>query len=107
MSLLIEANQELPPWLDDMYTEARYSGSSSRRPTGGTKGRFSGGGFGARDYRQQPSSGPGRSNGPSRPGGYGGKLKRNILKVKLNNCSLQETIIKRFKKLNRCIILYI
>ncbi|KAL6434307.1 hypothetical protein ACFW04_006026 [Cataglyphis niger] len=71
VSLLIEANQELPPWLDDMYTEARYSGSATRRPTS-TKGRFSGGGFGARDYRQQPSSGSGRSNGPSRPGGYGG-----------------------------------
>lgn len=75
VSLLIEANQELPPWLDDMYTEARYSGSSSRRPANTKGGRFSGGGFGARDYRQQPSSGSGRSNGPSRPGGYGGKLK--------------------------------
>jgi len=75
VSLLVEANQELPAWLDDMYTEARYSGGGSRRP-GGTKSvRFSGGGFGARDYRQQPSSGPGRNNGPSRPGGYGGKLK--------------------------------
>lgn len=82
VSLLIEANQELPPWLDDMYTEARYSGgggggsSGSRRPGNtGKGGRFSGGGFGARDYRQQPSSGSGRSNGPSRPSGYGGKLK--------------------------------
>lgn len=84
VSLLIEANQELPSWLDDMYTEARYSGGS-RRPGGGggggggggTKGRFTGGGFGARDYRQQPSSGSGRNNGSSRPGNYGGKLKSN------------------------------
>ncbi|XP_077258318.1 ATP-dependent RNA helicase bel isoform X2 [Temnothorax americanus] len=80
VNLLNEANQDLPPWLGDMSSEARYSGGSSRRPGGGggggggggTKGRFAGGGFGARDYRQQPSSGPGRSNGPSRPGGYGG-----------------------------------
>ncbi|CAK9823926.1 ATP-dependent RNA helicase DDX3Y [Anthophora retusa] len=72
VSLLIEANQELPPWLDDMFSEARYSGAGSRR-TGTTKGgRFSGG-FGARDYRQQPSSGSARNNGSSnRPGNYGG-----------------------------------
>ncbi|KOC63923.1 ATP-dependent RNA helicase bel, partial [Habropoda laboriosa] len=70
VSLLIEANQVLPPWLDDMFSEARYSGGGSRR-TGTTKGRFSG--FGARDYRQQPSSGSARNNGSSnRPGSYGG-----------------------------------
>lgn len=72
VSLLIEANQDLPPWLDDMFSEARYTGGGSRRPGGSTKGRFSGGAFGARDYRQQPSSGPMRNNGSSRPGGYGG-----------------------------------
>ncbi|XP_031830908.1 ATP-dependent RNA helicase bel isoform X2 [Nomia melanderi] len=72
VSLLIEANQELPPWLDDLFSEVRYSGGGSRRAGGSTKGRFSGG-FGARDYRQQPSSGPVRNNGSSnRPGGYGG-----------------------------------
>ncbi|XP_068968080.1 putative ATP-dependent RNA helicase Pl10 [Bombus flavifrons] len=71
VSLLIEANQELPPWLDDMFSEARYSGGGSRR-AGSTKGRFSGG-FGARDYRQTPSSGSARNNGSSnRPGSYGG-----------------------------------
>ena len=71
VSLLVEANQELPPWLDDMFSEARYSGGGSRR-TGSTKGgRFSGG-FGARDYRQTPSSGSARNNGSSRPGSYGG-----------------------------------
>ncbi|KAG6800313.1 putative ATP-dependent RNA helicase Pl10 [Apis laboriosa] len=71
VSLLVEANQELPPWLDDMFSEARYSGGGSRR-AGSTKGRFSGG-FGARDYRQQPSSGSARNNGSSnRPGSYGG-----------------------------------
>nr|XP_033326000.1 ATP-dependent RNA helicase bel [Megalopta genalis] len=72
VSLLLEANQELPPWLDDMFNEVRYSGGGSRRAGGSTKGRFSGG-FGARDYRQQPSSGPVRNNGSSnRPGSYGG-----------------------------------
>ncbi|CAL7943765.1 unnamed protein product [Xylocopa violacea] len=71
VSLLLEANQELPPWLDDMFSEARYAGSGSRR-AGSTKGRFSSG-FGARDYRQQPSSGSARNNGSSnRPGSYGG-----------------------------------
>ena len=71
VSLLIEANQDLPPWLDDMFTDARHSGGGSRRTTN-TKGRFSAG-FGARDYRQQPSSGPPRNNGSSnRAGGYGG-----------------------------------
>ncbi|XP_015122823.1 ATP-dependent RNA helicase DDX3X [Diachasma alloeum] len=74
VSLLVEANQELPPWLDNMFSEARNSGGV-RRPGGGTKssgGRFSSG-FGARDYRQNPSSGMPRSNGPSgRPGGFGG-----------------------------------
>ncbi|XP_076384994.1 ATP-dependent RNA helicase bel [Megachile rotundata] len=71
VSLLLEANQELPHWLDEMFAEARYSGGGSRR-AGSTKSRFSGG-FGARDYRQQPSSGSARNNGSSgRPGGYGG-----------------------------------
>lgn len=71
VSLLIEANQELPPWLEDMFSEARYTGGGSRRTTS-TKGRFSAG-FGARDYRQTPSSGPLRNNGSAnRPGSYGG-----------------------------------
>lgn len=72
VSLLIEANQELPSWLHDLYSDSRYTGSGARRP-GNTKGRFSGGGFGGRDYRQQPSSGPPRNNSSnSRPGSYGG-----------------------------------
>ncbi|XP_076686753.1 ATP-dependent RNA helicase bel isoform X2 [Andrena cerasifolii] len=71
VSLLIEANQELPSWLDNMFTNSRHPGGASRR-TPNTKGRFSAG-FGARDYRQQPSSGPPRNNGSSnRAGGYGG-----------------------------------
>ncbi|XP_047353810.1 ATP-dependent RNA helicase bel isoform X2 [Vespa velutina] len=78
VSLLVEANQELPPWLEDLFAEVRYSSGCSRRP-GSTKGRFSGG-FGARDYRQQPSGGSTRNNGPSsRPGSYGEQnIKINI-----------------------------
>ncbi|XP_076662443.1 ATP-dependent RNA helicase bel isoform X2 [Halictus rubicundus] len=74
VSLLIEANQELPPWLEDMFSEVRYSGGATRRPGGSsTKGGRFGSAFGARDYRQQPSSGPLRNNGSSsRPGSYGG-----------------------------------
>lgn len=77
VSLLLEANQELPSWLENMFSEARHTGGP-RRPGGSssttTKNtRFGSGGFGARDYRQQPSSGMGNRNGPpSRPGGYGG-----------------------------------
>lgn len=45
VSLLVEANQELPPWLDDMFTEARYGGGGSRRPGGGGGGGGGGGRF--------------------------------------------------------------
>ncbi|CAG5108636.1 Similar to DDX3Y: ATP-dependent RNA helicase DDX3Y (Homo sapiens) [Cotesia congregata] len=73
VSLLVEANQELPPWLENLFSDVKHSGGA-RRPGGTTKNtRFGSGGFGARDYRQQPSSGMGNRNGPSsRPGGYGG-----------------------------------
>ncbi|XP_017893478.1 putative ATP-dependent RNA helicase Pl10 [Ceratina calcarata] len=76
VSLLIEANQELPPWLDEMFSEAKYSGGGSRRTASTKGGRFSGG-FGARDYRQTPSSGSARNNGSSRPGSYGGSYGGN------------------------------
>lgn len=77
VSLLIEANQELPGWLDDMFSEAKYSGGGSRRTASTKGGRFSGG-FGARDYRQTPSSGSARNNGSSnRPGSYGGSYGGN------------------------------
>ncbi|KAL7286258.1 hypothetical protein TKK_0019435 [Trichogramma kaykai] len=71
--LLLEANQDLPSWLDSMFNDNRHGGGSSRRPA--AKGRFSGG-FGARDYRQSGGGGgpPSRSNGSygGRPAGYGG-----------------------------------
>ncbi|XP_034949438.1 ATP-dependent RNA helicase DDX3X [Chelonus insularis] len=76
VSLLIEANQELPQWLETMFTEFKHTGGARRPGGGGTKnGRFGSGGFGARDYRQQTNSGMGSRNGPSSrngPNGYGG-----------------------------------
>lgn len=76
VQLLIEANQELPSWLENMSMEVRHSGAGSgaRRP-GNTKsgggGRFTSA-FGARDYRQQTGAGSARNNGAGRPGSYGG-----------------------------------
>ncbi|KAL1140587.1 hypothetical protein AAG570_000517, partial [Ranatra chinensis] len=76
VDLITESKQELPPWLENMYTDARHS-SSSRRP-GGKGGRYSSG-FGARDYRQQGGGGGSIAGGrnSSRSGGgsynsYGG-----------------------------------
>ncbi|XP_033224333.1 ATP-dependent RNA helicase bel isoform X2 [Belonocnema kinseyi] len=73
LSLLSEANQELPAWLSNMSSEARQTGGTSRRPGGAKSGRFASS-FGARDYRQTGAGGgPPRSSGPSgRPGSYGG-----------------------------------
>lgn len=71
--LLIEANQELPEFLNNMCSDIRYTGGTTRRTGGSTKGGRFTSAFGARDYRQQPSSGPLRNNGSSsRPGSYGG-----------------------------------
>ncbi|XP_011504451.1 PREDICTED: ATP-dependent RNA helicase bel [Ceratosolen solmsi marchali] len=67
VSLLVEANQELPQWLESMYVEGRHGGGS-RRPPAKSSSRF-----GAKDYRQSSGGGPpGRSNGPSSRPGYGG-----------------------------------
>lgn len=76
VSLLAEANQELPGWLQNMTSDSRHGGASSRRPASSKNSRFSGG-FGARDYRQSSGGGggggmTGRSNMYGRSGGYGG-----------------------------------
>lgn len=55
LDLLVEAKQEVPSWLENMAYEQHHKGGSSR---GRSKGRFSGGGFGARDYRTSSSAGP-------------------------------------------------
>ncbi|XP_014681375.1 PREDICTED: ATP-dependent RNA helicase DDX3X-like isoform X2 [Priapulus caudatus] len=62
VQLLVETNQDLPPWLESMGFENK-SQQQSRR---GGKGKYSGG-FGSRDYRQQGSQRQG-----SRGGGGGG-----------------------------------
>ena len=68
----MEANQDIPTWLQQMYSDVRHGGGSARRPTA-KSGRFSSS-FGARDYRQQSGGGGGGPprSAPSRPN-YGGK----------------------------------
>nr|ACT35658.1 PL10-like protein [Haliotis asinina] len=63
LDLLVEANQEVPTWLESMAHEARSSGGTSRR--GGGR-RYGSGGFGARDYRQQNKQN--KSGGFATPG---------------------------------------
>ena len=57
VEILQEANQELPTWLEAMGMEARsqYGG----RRSGGSKGRFGGTGFGAKDVRYEGEAGAG------------------------------------------------
>lgn len=69
VDLLMEANQEVPPWLEQMALHYQKG-----KPRGGGK-RFTGG-FGSRDYRQQPKGimgkgGAGRGMPPGRMGGGG------------------------------------
>ncbi|XP_034429171.1 DEAD-box helicase 3 X-linked a isoform X18 [Hippoglossus hippoglossus] len=76
LDILVEAKQEVPPWLESLAYEHQHKSN----PRGRSK-RFSGG-FGARDYRQTPggaatfaSSRGGRNPGGSRGfggGGFGG-----------------------------------
>nr|XP_004665808.1 ATP-dependent RNA helicase DDX3X isoform X3 [Jaculus jaculus] len=72
LDLLVEAKQEVPPWLESMAFEHHYKGSSRGRSK---SSRFSGG-FGARDYRQSSgsssSSFSGSRTSSSRSGGGGG-----------------------------------
>ncbi|XP_041352656.1 ATP-dependent RNA helicase DDX3X-like isoform X3 [Gigantopelta aegis] len=55
LDLLVESNQEVPPWLESMSCEARPAGGITRRG----RGRYGGSGFGARDYRQTKNPKPG------------------------------------------------
>ncbi|XP_058799331.1 ATP-dependent RNA helicase bel isoform X2 [Phymastichus coffea] len=71
VALLMEANQELPQWLDNMYSDSRHGGGGGGRRPASKGSRFSGA-FGARDYRQSSGGPPGRSNGSAKSGGYGG-----------------------------------
>nr|AJW77404.1 pl10 [Alitta virens] len=76
VDLLIEAKQEVPPWIESIAYEARTMGGSGRRPQ---NKRFGGGGFGSRDYRQMGGPGGGRGGGgnpmrsnPVGPQAFGG-----------------------------------
>ncbi|XP_053296452.1 DEAD-box helicase 3 X-linked a isoform X10 [Pleuronectes platessa] len=73
LDILVEAKQEVPPWLESLAYEHQHKSTGRGRSK-----RFSGG-FGARDYRQTPggaasftsSRGGGRNPGGGR-GGFGG-----------------------------------
>ncbi|XP_070173554.1 ATP-dependent RNA helicase DDX3X-like isoform X2 [Littorina saxatilis] len=69
LDLLVEANQEVPPWLESLAYDTRPSSTRSR---GGPRrfGNSGGSGFGGRDYRQNKP--PGKSFGGQGGGGGGG-----------------------------------
>lgn len=84
VELLVETNQEVPRFLEDMQSNDRFGGP--RRTGGGGGGgggrnnsnRYGGNGFGSRDYRQGQSGGGNKgsnrnNNSGSRGsgGGYG------------------------------------
>ncbi|XP_076011339.1 DEAD-box helicase 3 X-linked a isoform X3 [Genypterus blacodes] len=68
LDILVEAKQEVPSWLESLAYEHQHKST-----TRGRSKRFSGG-FGARDYRQQPGGSGGFSGGRvgRNPGGHGG-----------------------------------
>nr|XP_005168847.1 DEAD (Asp-Glu-Ala-Asp) box helicase 3b isoform X3 [Danio rerio] len=68
LDILVEAKQEVPSWLESLAYEHQHKSSSRGRSK-----RFSGG-FGARDYRQNSSSGGGGfgGRGGRSTGGHGG-----------------------------------
>merc|ERR1719205_182085 len=54
IEILVEANQELPSWLESIEMDSRFSfGGGGRRGGGGNRSK---GGFGGRDYRFDKSS---------------------------------------------------
>lgn len=84
VELLVETNQELPGFLEEMAND-RYGGPRRGNNQRGGGNRYGGSGFGSRDYRQPQNSsrggsgnrGYGNSGGSSDRGGnrsYGGKL---------------------------------
>merc|ERR1711936_777679 len=71
VELIVEANQDLPSWLEAMSMESRNMyGGGGRRGGGGNRSK---GGFGGRDYRFDKSSngGGGGWSGPPGTGGGG------------------------------------
>ncbi|KAG5681267.1 hypothetical protein PVAND_010718 [Polypedilum vanderplanki] len=77
VELLIETNQELPGFLEEMAND-RYSGPRRSNNNRGGNSRYGGSGFGSRDYRQPQgnqrygSGGAGSNSGNSGNRSYGG-----------------------------------
>jgi len=71
VELIVEANQDLPSWLEAMSLDSRNMyGGGGRRGGGGNRSK---GGFGGRDYRfDKSSNGGGGGGGWSGPPGTGG-----------------------------------
>ncbi|KAJ3591904.1 hypothetical protein NHX12_007034 [Muraenolepis orangiensis] len=67
LDILVEAKQEVPSWLESLAYEHQHKGPTRGR---GKSGRFSGSGFGAKDYRQTPG---GSANFGASRGGSGGR----------------------------------
>merc|ERR1711963_104139 len=67
VELIVEANQDLPSWLEAMSLDSRnmYGG-------GGRRGGRHRGGFGGKDYRYENGGGGGGGRGGRGGGGYGG-----------------------------------
>ena len=69
VELLVETNQDMPPFLEEMAND-RFGGGAPRR--GGRGGsRYGGNGFGSRDYRQNQSGNSSSRGSSSRNGGGG------------------------------------
>ena len=72
VELIVEANQDLPSWLEAMSLDSRNSFGGGRGGGGRSGGRGKGG-FGGRDYRMEKSGGGGGGGGGGgRMGGGGG-----------------------------------
>lgn len=81
VELLIETNQELPGFLEEMAND-RFGAPRRNNNQRGGGNRYGGSGFGSRDYRYGGSSNRGGGNrgygGASRPSGGGYSKKLNI-----------------------------
>lgn len=75
VELLIETNQELPGFLEEMANDRFGGPRRSNNSRGGGNQRYGGSGFGSRDYRYGSGSNRGSSSGGGGGGGnrgYGG-----------------------------------
>lgn len=99
VELLVETNQEVPGFLNDMHSSDRYSGSNRRTNNNrGSNSRYGGPGFSSRDFRQSGNNSnrnsSNRGGGGSRGGGGYGKSKFYSIKS-LSTFSLNPTFDSR------------